>query len=133
MLYPVGVNAWRQSSKRGAHQWRADIRRKGYPRQIRTFTNKADAKLWAQEMESAMNRRVWISSTEAENTSLCDTLARYLREVTLVKKGAKQETYRIKAWMRHPLANRALASIRGWTSPPSATSEWLRAVVRLGE
>ncbi len=100
-------------SKGGPHQWRADIRRRGYPRQIRTFTNKADAKLWAQEMESAMNRGVWISSTEAENTPLCDALARYLREVTPQKKGAKQETYRIHAWMRHPLANRTLASIRG--------------------
>ncbi len=84
-------------SKRGPHQWRADIRRRGYPRQIRTFTNKADAKLWAQEMESAMNRGVWISSTQAENTPLCDALARYLREVTPQKKGAKQETYRINA------------------------------------
>jgi integrase len=49
---------------------------------------------------------------EARRTTLGESLERYLAEVTPLKKGAKQEPVRIRAWLRDPLARRALASIR---------------------
>ena len=49
---------------------------------------------------------------EARRTTLGEALERYLAEVTPLKKGAKQERVRIRAWLRDPLARRALASIR---------------------
>ncbi|WP_165386511.1 hypothetical protein [Pseudomonas orientalis] len=47
---------------RGEHQWEAQIRRKGYPAQRKTFETKSDAQAWARMIESASfapsNRRI---------------------------------------------------------------------------
>jgi integrase len=60
-----------------------------------------------------MDRGVWFNRAEAEATTLKTAFERYLNEITPSKKGAKQERNRIKAWQRHPLAVKTLASIRG--------------------
>lgn len=100
-------------TKRGAYQWQAKVRRKGYPEVSKTFDTKAEAVKWSRVVESEMDRGVYISRTEAETTTLKEALRRYLNEITPSKKGAKQEGLRINAWMRHPLAKRNLATIRG--------------------
>lgn len=93
--------------------WRAIITRKGYPRQTRTFDLKADAEIWARDIERDMDRGAFVSRKEAEQTTLLEALERYEREVTPAKKGAAQERLRIRAWKQDPLAQRFLASIRG--------------------
>ena len=98
---------------RGAYQWRVKIRRRGYPIQTRTFETKAAAERYAREIESEMDRGVFVSRTEAENTTLSELLNRYLEEVTAKKKGAHAESYRIRALLRHSLAFRIVATIRG--------------------
>ena len=62
------------------------IRRRGYPTETRTFETKAAAERYAREIESEMDRGVFVSRTEAENTTLSELLNRYLREVTAGKK-----------------------------------------------
>lgn len=99
--------------KRGPYQFEARIRRKGWPTQSKTFESKADAEAWAREVESEMDRGVFRSRAEAERTTLAECLERYLQEVTPHKKGRKAETNRIKQWLRHPLAMRPMAAIRG--------------------
>lgn len=47
--------------KRGPYQWEAQIRRKGYPAQSKTFNTKAEAEAWANVVESEMTRGVWVS------------------------------------------------------------------------
>ena len=93
--------------------WRATVTKKGLPRQTRTFDTKADAETWASTVESEMARGLFVSTREAENTTLGEALDRYEREVIPAKKGAKQESMRIRIWKRSPLANRSLASIQG--------------------
>ena len=99
--------------KRGDLQWRARVRRRGYPVQSETFNNRAEAEAWARQLESEMERGVFVSRTEAENTSLDEALKRYAEEITPRKRGAARETYRINQFRRHPLARRYLATIRG--------------------
>lgn len=99
--------------KRGPWQWRAKIRRLGHPSQTKTFDTKAEAEAWARQLEGDMDRGVFFSRVEAERTTLKEALERYQREVTPTKRGVKQETYRIGQWLRHELAKRSLASIRG--------------------
>ena len=60
-----------------------------------------------------MVRGLFVSIKEAENTSLEEALERYEREVIPGKKGAKQESMRMRIWKRSPLAKRSLASIQG--------------------
>jgi len=99
-------------TKRGSSQWQAKVRKKGLPPVSRTFNTKARAEKWARLIESEIDTGVFVFRTEAENTTLYDALGRYLREITPHKKGAKQESDRILAWQRYPLAKRFLATIR---------------------
>lgn len=99
--------------KRGPYQWRARVRRKGYPDTTATFNSREDAEAWARAAESDMDRGVYVSMREAERTTLREAFERYLHEITPGKKGARGEKQRIQQWLRHPLADRSLASIRG--------------------
>ena len=93
--------------------WRAIVRKKGFPRLAKTFDTKAEAETWAATVESEMGRGVFVSMKEAEGTTLEEALDRYEREVIPSKKGAKAETVRMRIWKRSSLAKRSLASIQG--------------------
>ncbi len=99
--------------KRGSYQWQAQIRKRGYPLQTRTFDTRAEAETWARAIEVEMDRGSFVSRTEAESTTLKELLERYLEEVTPLKKGAAAESTRIQALLRHPLAQRFIVSIHG--------------------
>lgn len=97
--------------KRG-ESWRAQIRRKGYPTLSATFDTKADAQRWAAEIEGDMSRSRFVDVREAEQTTLAEGLRRYLREVSVHKKGAKQEALRIKRWIAHPMSAKSMAAVK---------------------
>ncbi len=99
--------------KRGPYQWQAQVRKKGHFSQTKTFETRAAAEKWAREIEYEMDRGIFVSRTEAESTSLRELLERYREEVTPLKKGALPEAARIDALLRHTLAARIVASIRG--------------------
>ena len=99
--------------ERGPYQWQAQILRKGHSPQYKTFNNKADAERWSRQVEAEMDRGIFFSRKEAENTTLSEALDRYEKEVIPAKKGAVQESMRIRIWKRHPLAKRSIASIQG--------------------
>lgn len=110
--------------KRGPYQWEAQIRRRGYPAQSKTFNTKAEAEAWAKMIESEMSRGVWLSRGEAESTTLREALERYLAEIVPVKKSATREASTIRMLMALPLALRHLASIRG-VEIAALRDEWL--------
>lgn len=99
-------------TKRGGYQWQAKVRRRGYPSVSKTFETQTAAKQWVRMIESEMDRGSYVSRGASESTTLKEAMERYLVEITPSKKGAKQESNRIKVWMRHPLATAFLASIR---------------------
>ena len=99
--------------KRGPYQWQAQVRKTGHPTQTKTFETRAEAEKWARGIEVEMDTGAFVSRVEAESTTLHELLERYLDEVTPLKKGAEPETNRLRAMMRHPLARRFVAGIRG--------------------
>jgi len=99
--------------RRGAYQWQAKIRRKGFAPLSKTFAIKADAEAWARSVEHEMDRGLYISRTEAEHTTLTECLHRYLKEVTPKKKGARQEEMKARVILRHQIALLHMANIRG--------------------
>ncbi|ARS57591.1 site-specific integrase [Ralstonia pseudosolanacearum] len=99
-------------TKRGPYQWRAQVRRHGYPAQSKTFNTKAEAEAWAKMIESEMARGIWVSRSEAEATTLYEALKRYEEEISLAKKGSAQESSVIKTCKGVDLAKRPLATIR---------------------
>ena len=111
--------------KRGPYQWEAQIRRRGYPAQSKTFNTKAEADAWASMIESEMARGIWLSRSEAEDTTLYDALTRYAEEISSAKKGALPESSVIKTWKDTDLAKRPMAAIRS-TDIAKQRDEWLK-------
>jgi len=111
--------------KRGQYQWEAQIRRRGYPAQSKTFNTKAEAEAWAKMLESEMSRGVWVSRSEAEATTLYEALTRYEEEVSPAKKGAAQESSVLKTCKAVDLAKRPLAAIRS-ADVAKLRDEWLK-------
>lgn len=66
--------------KRGDYQWEAQVRRKGFPPQSKTFNTRADAELWAATVESEMGRGVFIDRSEAERNTLGEIIGRFVME-----------------------------------------------------
>ena len=98
--------------KRGTGQWQAQVRRRGYPLQSKTFSTRAAAERWAKSLEVEMIQGSFVSRVEAESTTLHELLERYISEVSPLKKGADAEIIRLKALSRHPLASRFVATLR---------------------
>ncbi|MBN6739711.1 MAG: site-specific integrase [Acidithiobacillus ferrivorans] len=95
--------------------WQAQVRRKGFPAQSKTFEKKGQAQAWARQVESEMERGVFSPRGEAERTTVGECLGRYLREVTPLKKegrGQSGERGFISQWLKRPLSKRTMASVR---------------------
>lgn len=74
--------------KRGELQWQAIVKRKGFPGQSRTWNTRKEAEAWARQIESEMDRGVFVSRVEAERATLAEIIERY-REDELPKKRGK--------------------------------------------
>lgn len=117
-------------TKRARGQWRARVRRRGYPLQSATFDLRAEAEAWARKVEHQMDMGTFVLPDLASPPApvepaapavpvqgepdwpLFDALQKYLREVTPTKKNHVREGNRIRKWMAHPLASRPLTSVR---------------------
>ncbi len=97
--------------KRGPYQWRAKIRRRGHSLQSRTFNSRAKAIVWAREIESEMDRGVFLSRAEAEKITLAELIDRYADEVTPRKRSARNELSRLKL-LREKLGEMRLAALQ---------------------
>jgi integrase len=100
--------------KRGDLQWEAQIRKKGFPAQSRTFTYRDDAERWAKETEVAIERGLFFDRTKAERTTVSELITRYRSDI-MPSLGGKH----VK-----PALN-ALAPIFGEYALSSVTSEMI--------
>jgi integrase len=99
-------------TQRESGQWQAKIRAKGYPAQSKVFRTKTEAQNWVKVVESEMTRGVFVSRSEAENTTMRQALERYLREVSIKKKGYAQERVKINQLLKNKISDRTLASLQ---------------------
>jgi integrase len=65
--------------------WKAVIRKKGWPTAVKTFRTKRDALDWARRAEDEMVRGVYIDRAPSAHMTLKAAMARYLTEVTSTK------------------------------------------------
>lgn len=66
--------------QRESGYWQAKVRRKGWPKQSKTFRTKVEAEAWARGVETEMDRGIFTSSVEAERTTLSDLIQRFIVE-----------------------------------------------------
>ncbi|CAB3722869.1 tyrosine-type recombinase/integrase [Achromobacter kerstersii] len=99
--------------KRGEYQYQVEIRRKGYPRQTRTFESKAQAEAWAREQEHKMDMGQFRDLRPMAQITLDDALGRYMEQVVPTKApgGQRNERNRIRLLKKHPLAQRLMTSL----------------------
>jgi len=93
--------------------WRAEVRRRGIKPVYRTFDTKQQAQQWARRVQSEIDCGAYVDRTAAERTTLKDALLRYQRDIVPTKRYPKQEEQRISRWLKHELAHRTLANLRG--------------------
>jgi hypothetical protein len=98
--------------KRGDLQWEARIRRKGYPVTCKTFNTKADAEKWSWDVEGEMDRGIFVSRVEAENTTLKEALERFVDEYVPHYKHPEVPRYTAGGLMRRKISSKFLAAIR---------------------
>jgi hypothetical protein len=96
--------------KRGPGQWQAQVRKRGYPMQSKTFDTEQEALDWATVIEAEMIRGVFVSRTEAEATLIRDLLQRYDREVLPTKRGQVSDRSRLRT-LDHAFGAFRLASL----------------------
>lgn len=89
------------------------IRRKGWPTVSETFPDKTSAREWATVIGAEMVCGVFVERSEAERNTLGDLFARYLRDVSPMKKGASSESYRLRSLLRGPIAEYKVAALNG--------------------
>lgn len=69
----------------GKTHYRVQIRLKGYPTASATFDRKTDAKLWAQQTESAMREGRHFKTTEAKKHTVGELVDRYIENIIPTK------------------------------------------------
>jgi len=72
-------------TKNAASNWKALIRKRGWPTATKTFRTKKDAQDWARRVEDEMVRGVYIDRAPSERMTLRAAMDRYLAEVTPTK------------------------------------------------
>jgi integrase len=77
--------------------WQAQVRKKGYPSQIKTFDRKGDAQKWAKMTEHQMEVGLWRNTKEASQIILSQALERYLTSVTPRKRPSTQKSEQLSA------------------------------------
>jgi integrase len=82
-------------------KWQAQIRRAGHKPITNTFVTKSDAMMWARDIESKIDRGIFLDRTEAEKTSIAQLIERYLKDVTPLKKSGLREKSRLDLLEKH--------------------------------
>lgn len=82
--------------QRSSGKWQSIVRRKGQLPAVRSFLSRADADRWARQIESEIDRGVFVDRSPAEHTTLGELIDRYLVEVTPLKRSAYSERRRLK-------------------------------------
>jgi integrase len=93
------------------NKWQARVIRKGHEPVARSFLTKLDAERWSRSIESEMDKGAYVSTSEAEQTTLGELITRYMKEVTPSFRGAKEDLIRLNAIRRRPIAKLSLTAL----------------------
>lgn len=72
-------------TKTESGKWKALVRKKGHPTQVKTFRLKRDAKDWATRVEDELRRGIYIPHSKNQSMTLLEAMNRYLHECSKEK------------------------------------------------
>ena len=73
--------------QKGPEQWHAQVRRTGWPPVTETLRTRKDAETWARDVESQMDRGIFVDRSAAERTPFGEIIKTYIKEVTEKRPG----------------------------------------------
>lgn len=91
-------------------KWRAQVRRKGFPSETRSFDVRSQAAAWAAKIESDMMALKHHDTRIIANLTVADLIDRYNEEVGSIKAFGKNKTS-VLAMLRDRLGKRALPAL----------------------
>jgi hypothetical protein len=89
--------------QKGPEQWHAQVRRTGWPAVTDTLRTRKDAEAWARDVESQMDRGIFVDRSAGERTTFGETIKTYIKEVTEKRPGEASraaEKSRLERFMR---------------------------------
>ena len=92
-------------------KWQARITRKNQPPIAKSFLNKQDAERWARQIETEIDKGSYTNLVLADKSIFKDVIERYIQEVTLTTRSMREDTYRLKALARHPIAKLCMTAL----------------------
>lgn len=87
-----------------SNKWQARVQKKGYEAVTKSFNSKADAIKWATQVEAQIDKGAFTNTSLAERTVFAELIHRYLKEVVPNTKSASEDSYRLRALARKPIA-----------------------------
>lgn len=87
-----------------SNKWQARVSRKGEQSLVKTFQTKEDAERWSRSIEVEWDKGTYQNTHQAQKITFGELIERYLKEVTPLMRGAKEDTIRLKAILRKPIA-----------------------------
>lgn len=97
--------------KRGS-TWQAQVRRQGSAPISKSFATRADAAVWARDLERSIDRaELPANIRDLQRITLTELLARYEAKVTVSKRGASQERYKLRVIRCHAISTLQLAKL----------------------
>lgn len=91
--------------------WQARITRKGHHAVAKSFHSKQDAEKWSRQVEIEIDKGSYTNIALAERTLFKDVIERYVQEVTMKTRSMKEDTYRLRALARHPIAKLRMTAL----------------------
>lgn len=101
------------SIRKDGKRWRAEVRKSGQYHS-KTFPSKMQARAWADDVESSIHKSIGKS-----DYTLKDALGKFLREVSVKRKGHRQEKVFLIRLMERELASETFKSVT-----PAHIKEW---------
>jgi len=101
-------------------KWKCQVRKEGLPSHSKTFSRKADAIVWGNEIEAQMHKGIITRTTTNQTLTVREMLARYLQEESIHKASHADDRGRSK-----PLYD-ALGAYRVHTLTPQRIAQYKR-------
>ncbi len=89
------------SIRKRLSKWQAQVRRKGFPAQIKSFAKREDAVRWARQQELSLDLGAIDQSSKFKDVTLATLLDRYQSEITPTKRSCISQTFHIRQIKRH--------------------------------
>ncbi|MEG3619680.1 site-specific integrase [Magnetovibrio sp. PR-2] len=95
--------------RKRSNRWHVQVRRTGHPSQTKSFISKADAQIWARQIEAEMDKAVLPTDIRAlDQLTVADLIKRYRDNVTINKRGVASEKKRLEVFLRYEWADKSL-------------------------